>query len=73
MFDRSVLIPGVVPCQSLLRRGKRILEDLVLLLKDGTGLDGGLVRVVIFSVLASEFGFIFDVLMSFIDIYMSCR
>ncbi len=49
------------------------MEDLVLLLKDGTGLDGGLVWVFVFGVLASEFGFIFDVLVGFIDIYMSCR
>ncbi len=73
LFNCAVLIPSVVPGQSLLGRGQWVLEDFILALKDGAGLDGGLVWVLVFGVLASEFGFIFDVLVGFIDIYMSCR
>ena len=39
LFDGSVLVPGVVARQGLLRWCQRVLEDVVLAVKDGSCLD----------------------------------
>ena len=72
-FDGSVLIPRVISCQGLLRRSHWVLEDLILAVQDGLGLDGGLVRVGILGLLGLELRtlLVFDVLVSCVDIYMS--
>ena len=45
MLDTSVLIPSVIPSESLLRRCTRVLEDLILSLEDSDGLDRLLIWV----------------------------
>ena len=72
-FDGSVLIPSVIARQGLLRRCHRVLEDVILAVQDGLGLDGGLVWVGILGFLGLELLtlLVLDVLVSCVDIYMS--
>ena len=72
-FDGSVLIPRVISCQGLLRRSHWVLEDLILAVQDGLGLDRGLVRVGVLGFLGLELGtlLVLDVLVSRVNIYMS--
>jgi len=45
LFDGTVLIPGIIACQGLLGWRVDILEDFVLAVEDGDGLNGLLIRV----------------------------
>ena len=49
------------------------MEDVILAVEDGLGLDGGLVRVGILGFLGLVLGtlLVLDVLVSLVDIYMS--
>ena len=65
------MVPRVVPSESLLGWCERILEDLVLLVKNSHGLDGLLVRVVSAELAAAELRFILDMLVRLVYIDVS--
>ena len=71
LFNGTVLIPGVIARQGLLGRGTGVLEDLVLALEDGDCLKGKLVRVLIAGLVWDAL-LILDMLVSLVDIDMSC-
>ena len=71
LLNCSILIPGIIACQGLLRRCTGILEDLVLALEDGDCLKGKLVRVLIAGLVWDAL-LILDMLVSLVDIDMSC-
>ena len=72
LFDCSVLVPGIVPGQRLLRRGHRVLEDVILAVEDGACLNGGLVWVGVLGFFIAKFLLIFHMFVSRVDIHMSC-
>ena len=71
LFNCSILIPGIVARQGLLWRSSGILEDLVLALEDGDCLEGKLVRVLVAGLVWDAL-LVLDMLVSLIDIDMSC-
>ena len=65
------MIPGVIARQGLLGRGTGVLEDLVLALEDGDSLKGKLVRVLVAGLVRDAL-LVLDMLVSLVDIDMSC-
>ena len=72
LLDCAVLIPSIVAGEGLLRRRVHVLEDLILALKDGDGLNSQLVGVLSTNLLA-DLLLVLDVLMCLVDINMSSR
>lgn len=72
LFNCAVLIPSIVAGEGLLRRRVHVLEDLILALKDGDGLNSQLVGVLSANFLA-DLLLVLDVLMCLVDINMSSR
>ena len=70
LFDGTVLIPGIIACQGLFGWRVDILEDFVLAVEDGDGLNGLLIRVLRAGLLA-DFLLVLYVLMCLVDINMS--
>ena len=73
LLDSAVLVPGVVARQGLLGRRHRVLEDVVLAIQDGLGLNAGLVWVDVFVVVGADFLLILNVLMRGVHICMARR
>ena len=72
LLNCAVLIPRIIACQGLLRWRVHVLEDLVLALEDGDGLNGELVGVLGAGLLA-DVPLILYVLVGLVDINMSSR
>ena len=73
LFDSAILVPGVIAGEGLLGWSGGVLEDIVLAVQDGLGLDRLLVRVGVLGLLSAELLLVFDVLVGVVDINMSGR